>query len=232
MESAEFPSTTVLRPGIRTFKPRRGRITESQQYARNNPGEFLIDFSDRQLPVGPKWNQSGSAVLVDIGFGNGVSTIHLAEAHPEASILAIDVHSPGVGNLLSEIQARGITNIRVMETDAIAVLDHMIAPNQIAGVFTLFPDPWQKARHHKRRIVQPSIMNLMHSRLAPDGFWHIATDWSDYAESITERFHEPEQITRWQGGKSARSDRPTTHYEKRAIREGRHVTDFRFYTIK
>jgi tRNA (guanine-N7-)-methyltransferase len=169
-----------------------------------------------------------TALYLDIGFGNGVSTLHFAEAEPQAAFLAIDVHTPGVGDLLSELHTQEITNVRVMETDAIAVLENMIAPNSLAGVYTLFPDPWQKARHHKRRIVQQSILDLIHSRIAPGSFWHIATDWAHYAQTITELFAQPGNQGQWNGGEINRPDRALTRYEERAIDEGRVVSDFRF----
>ena len=220
----EFPETQSLGRGIRTFKPRRSRITKSQQFAVDNPRELTILYEDALLG----WPSSGTALYLDIGFGNGVSTLHFAQAEPQAAFLAIDVHTPGVGDLLSELHTQEITNVRVMETDALAVLENMIAPNSLAGVYTLFPDPWQKARHHKRRIVQQSILDLMHSRITPGGFWHIATDWAHYAQSISELFAQPNNQMQWDGGKVSRPDRALTRYEQRALDEGRIVSDFRY----
>ena len=220
----EFPETRSLGRGIRTFKPRRSRITKSQQFAVDNPRDLTILYEDALLG----WPISGTALYLDIGFGNGVSTLHFAQAEPQAAFLAIDVHTPGVGDLLSELHTQEITNVRVMETDALAVLENMIAPNSLAGVYTLFPDPWQKARHHKRRIVQQSILDLMHSRITPGGFWHIATDWDHYAQSISELFAQPNNQMQWDGGKVSRSDRALTRYEARAIDDGRIVSDFRY----
>ena len=220
----EFPQTKSLRRGIRTFKPRRSRITKSQQHAVDNPNDLKLDYHDEIL----HWPTPPTALYLDIGFGNGVSTLHLARQEPHAAFLAIDVHTPGVGDLLSELQEHEITNVRVMETDAIAVLENMIAPGSLAGVYTLFPDPWQKARHHKRRIVQHSILDLIHTRLALGGFWHIATDWAHYAQEITKLFSQPTNQLQWSGGKVSRPDRALTRYEERASAEGRVVTDFRF----
>ena len=220
----EFPETQSLGRGIRTFKPRRSRITQSQQFAVDNPRDLTILYKDALL----SWPSPATALYLDIGFGNGVSTLHFAQAEPQAAFLAIDVHTPGVGDLLSELHTQEITNVRVMETDAIAVLENMIAPNSLAGVYTLFPDPWQKARHHKRRIVQQSILDLMHSRIALGGFWHIATDWAHYSQAITELFAQPDNQMQWKGGETNRPDRALTRYEQRALDEGRLVSDFRF----
>jgi tRNA (guanine-N7-)-methyltransferase len=228
MSDPSLPTNSVLSSGIRTFKPRRSRITPSQRNGLIYGGENLLTFTNRTLRSTYLWPELKSPLFIDIGFGNGVSSIALAEANPEYSFLAIDVHTPGVGNLLGEIHTRGLKNIRVMETDSIAVLEHMIAPDSISGIYTLFPDPWPKSRHHKRRIVQPAIMNLFNSRLVPQGFWHIATDWQDYADCITGLFEQPNYEPRWSGGIVNRPDRPITHYERRAIQDGRTVTDFRF----
>lgn len=223
-----LPHSNVLNRGIRTFKPRRSRITASQQYALTHNTDALIRYAPLPLQQVAQWDDDDAPLLLDIGFGNGVSTIALAAQHPELNILAIDIHTPGVGDLLSEIAKLHITNIRVMETDSLAVLENMIEPNSISGVYTLFPDPWPKARHHKRRIVQPAIAELIHSRLAPGGFWHIATDWQEYADCISELFSTPSALNQWSGGVVPRPDRPITHYEQRALREGRIVTDFHY----
>lgn len=223
-----IPTSTVLNRGIRTFKPRRSRITQSQRNALSRAQEYILDFSPELLQEKNAWPDAHSPLYVDIGFGNGVSTIALAEENPESSFLAIDIHTPGVGDLLNEIHKLQLTNIRVMESDSIAVLEHMIAPNSVSGIFTLFPDPWPKVRHHKRRIVQPAILDLFWSRLITQGFWHIATDWQEYADSITELFEQPQVRSAWSGGVVPRPNRPVTHYEGRAIREGRNVTDFRY----
>lgn len=228
MSIKPLPPTSVLAGGIRTFKPRRSRITKSQQQALANADESLISFTHASLQAEYDWPADQTPLFIDIGFGNGISTIAFAQTNPESAFLAIDVHTPGVGELLSEINIRQLKNIRVMETDSIAVLEHMIAPASVSGIFTLFPDPWPKTRHHKRRIVQSGVMELCHSRLAPLGFWHIATDWQEYADSIADLFSQPQANRVWSGGIVGRPDRPVTHYEQRARMQGRPVTDFRY----
>ncbi len=228
MTDKPLPASSVLGRSIHTFKPRRSRITPSQRKALVHAGRNLLTFTNESLRSTYLWPEPNSPLIIDIGFGNGISTVALAEANPENSFLAIDVHTPGVGDLLTEIHTRELKNIRVMETDSIAVLEHMIAPESISGIYTLFPDPWPKARHHKRRIVQPPVMKLFHSKLAAHGFWHIATDWQEYADSIIGLFEQPKNRIAWSGGIVHRPDRPVTHYEQRALREGRAVTDFRF----
>lgn len=227
--SNPLPESSILNRGIRTFKPRRSRITQSQRRALTSSNQHLIQYSPSPIGQIANWKNPDSPLFLDIGFGNGISTIALARDNPECNFLAIDIHTPGVGDLLGEIANAGVSNIRVMETDSLAVLENMITPESLAGVYTLFPDPWPKARHHKRRIVQPAVMELMHSRLLPHGFWHIATDWQEYAEYITELFESETAQSEWSGGVVSRPQRPITHYEQRALREARTVTDFRFH---
>lgn len=226
-----IPTSSVVNRGIRTFKPRRSRITPSQVAAIAQDQGHLLQYSPRPLQETAQWPATATPLFLDIGFGNGVSTIAMAKRNPQCAYLAIDVHTPGVGDLLSDIQLNQLTNIRVMESDSLAVLEHMIPPASLAGIYSLFPDPWQKTRHHKRRLVQPAIVDLIHSRLAPNGTWHIATDWQEYADQIAELFDSPTQSARWIGGIVERPDRPVTRYEQRAIRDHRAVTDFEFRKI-
>ena len=214
--------STVLRPGIRTYKPRRTRMTAREFAALTKQSAFLLPVSTEPLNLESIWGPA-TPVIVEIGFGSGTATAFMAAAAPHLGILAVDVHTPGVGDLLDLVGREGLTNIRVMEADALAVLEFMIPAGSLAGLRTYFPDPWPKARHHKRRIVQPDVLGLVASRLTPTGFWHIATDWSEYAEAMQQHFNADH---RWRGGVIDRpSDRPVTHYERRALRDGRPVTD-------
>jgi tRNA (guanine-N7-)-methyltransferase len=217
--------TGVLRPGIRTFKPRRSRITARAELALVDQAPFVIPASDELLDLGSTFG-GGTPVVVEIGFGDGRATAEMAAAQPEIGILAIDVHTPGVGEMLWRIGDAGLENIRVMEADALGVLSRMLPAASITGIRTFFPDPWPKARHHKRRIVQPAVLDLAAGRLVPGGWWHLATDWAEYADAMQECF---DSDPRWTGGAIPRpEDRPVTRYERRALREGRTVTDLRY----
>jgi tRNA (guanine-N7-)-methyltransferase len=166
-------------------------------------------------------------MVVEIGFGTGASTVAMAEHDRSTALLAIDVHTPGIGDLLDKAGAAQLTNVRVMEADALTVLERMVLPGSLSGVRSYFPDPWPKARHHKRRLVQPPIAQLLNSRLIPGGYWHIATDWDEYAESIKLVMAAE---SGWVGGQIKRPEsRPVTMFEGRALREGRTITDL-FYT--
>jgi tRNA (guanine-N7-)-methyltransferase len=217
--------TGVLRPGIRTYKPRRTRITERASRALAEQASFVLDPAGPVLDLAGTWGD-GVPVILEIGFGDGLATAEMAAADPTTGILAIDVHTPGVGDLLARIGESNLTNVRVMEADALGVLSRMVPPHSLAGVRSFFPDPWPKGRHHKRRLVQPDVLDLVHSRLAPGGAWHIATDWDEYAESILGCFADD---ARWQGGVVDRPPwRPVTRYERRALRDDRAITDLVF----
>lgn len=215
-----------LGPGIRTYKPRRSRITRREKSALAAHGGLLLTMDDDTLT--PPWPNGGPLVL-DIGFGSGESTMAMARRAPDTSFLAIDVHTPGVGRLIADIQDADVRNVRVLEADALVVLERAIPGDRLAGICTYFPDPWPKARHHKRRLVQPAVLALVHSRLAAGAFWRIATDWPDYVDSILETFAAHSGFT---GGIIDRPDeRPVTHYEQRALREGREIVDLDFTKV-
>lgn len=218
----------VLRPGIRTFKPRRSRMSERQRSALRDNGRWLLELADGELDLGATWGV-GVPVILEIGFGTGGATADLAEDDPHTGILAVDIHTPGVGNLVDLVARRGLTNVRVMEADALAVLDTMIGSGSLTGVRSYFPDPWPKARHHKRRLVQQPILDLVRSRLLPGGTWHLATDWQEYATSMEQLFAAD---CGWRGGVVDRPTwRPETNYERRAVAEGRQITDLVFHTV-
>jgi tRNA (guanine-N7-)-methyltransferase len=220
------PHVGVLRPGIRTYKPRRSRITARQRTALHEQSSWLLAQTDSPLDLASEWGP-GTGVVMEIGFGTGEATAHMASEDPGTGVLAIDVHTPGVGNLLDLVARQGLRNVRVMEADAVSVLRTMIEPGALSGMRSYFPDPWMKARHHKRRLVQPAIVDLVHSRLAPGGYWHVATDWAEYADRIQELFAAN---AAWTGGPVARPDwRPVTRYERRALRAGRQIVDLEFH---
>lgn len=222
----EAPRT--LRPGLRTFKPRRSRVTQRQAQAIAASDGLLLDLTDTPLDIGAVWGQD-TPVVLEIGFGSGSATTATAVAEPRVGILAVDIHTPGVGDLLQCLRDARVTNVRVMEADALLVLERMVVPGSLTGVRSLFPDPWPKARHHKRRLVQPAVRDLVRDRLAPGGTWHLATDRPDYAEWIMECFASD---PRWTGGPVPRPGwRVLTRYEKRAQHEGRTSIDLTYRTM-
>jgi len=216
-----------VRRGIRTYKPRRTRITERQQRALHEQAPFVLALQDEPLDLASIWGP-GTPVVLEIGFGSGGATPAMATADPQTGLLAIDIHTPGIGDLLSRIGTDGLSHVRVMEADALVVLSRMIPPRSLAGVRTYFPDPWPKTKHHKRRLVQAPVLDLVRSRLVPGGSWHLATDWEPYAAAMTAAF---DADGRWTGGVVPRPAwRPVTPYERRALAEGRTITDLIYAT--
>ena len=225
--SEDLPRSTVLRPGIRTFKPRRSRITPRAERALARRTDLLIPYEDAPIDLTSVW-ATPDGVVLEIGCGDGRATVAMAQQRSDLGIWAVDVHTPGVGILLDRVDTAGIDNVRVTEGDALAVLEHMVPPHSLFGVRSYFPDPWPKARHHKRRLVQPAVVELVRSRLRPGGSWHLATDWQEYADAMQEAFAE---APGWTGGVIARpGNRPVTHYETRALREGRAIVDLLYVT--
>ena len=207
---------------IRTFKPRRGRVTQKQNAALRNLSGPIISVSDHLLDFDEIWPGIDD-VVIEIGFGTGTATVAMAMADRTTGLLAIDVHTPGVGELLHRIHEESLSQVRVIEGDAVVVLKQMIPPASLAGVRLYFPDPWPKVRHHKRRIVQPEYAELMATLVRPGGFWHLATDIVDYAEQMIEVL---DASPAWTGGLIERpSYRPVTKYESIALEAGRPITD-------
>ncbi len=213
-------------PQIRTFKPRRGRITARQAQALAEQSSFLLD---PHAPIGLPELFGSKDVILEIGFGTGITTAQMAAAQPELGFLAIDVHTPGVGDLIARIHEENLKNLFVIEGDAIELLEKRIPAGELAGVRSFFPDPWPKVRHHKRRLVQPERIALIASRVRLGGTWNIATDWEPYAEHIEEIMAQQPQ---WTGGKIDRpSWRPVTHYESIGLSHGRVIHDFQYQRI-
>lgn len=172
-----------------------------------------------------------AARVMEIGFGDGEATAHMAEAHPERDFLAVDVYEPGIGRLLAAIAEAGLTNVRVLRGDAIEVLREAITPASLHSVLILFPDPWPKKRHHKRRLVQPDFVSLVASRLEAGGILHLATDWQDYAEHMLAVLEADGTLINTAGrGKfcAQATARPETKFERRGTQLGHAVWDLRF----
>jgi tRNA (guanine-N7-)-methyltransferase len=168
-------------------------------------------------------------VIVEIGFGMGDATAEIAKAHPENGYIAIEVHPPGIGKLLSLIEEHQLTNVRIIEGDAIEILETMFADHSINGFHLFFPDPWPKLKHNKRRIVNAEFLALIHRKLKSSGYINIATDWVPYAESIRDVF---ENSTQFAGGEVPRPEwRPYTKFEGKGLAKDHRVSDFH-YTAK
>ncbi len=222
-------SDTPYRREIKSFVRREGRCTPAQERALNELlPKFGIDYqADHQLNFAELF-ANDNPVWCEIGFGMGHSLAHMAAAMPNINFIGIEVHRPGVGSLLNQVQQLGLTNIRVMSHDAVEVLKHMIPEHSLARVLLFFPDPWHKTKHHKRRIVQVPFLELLHSRLTPEGVFHSATDWQPYAEWMLEMMDNFADFrnSAGQGNYAIKPNyRPETKFERRGQRLGHGVWD-------
>ena len=190
--------------------------------------QYGVPYTTEPVDLDRIFGRSAPRVL-EIGFGMGDTTAEIAAAHPGNDYLGIEVHTPGVGSLLNRIAATGLANVRVIQHDAVEVLDRMIAPDALAGVHVFFPDPWPKKRHHKRRLVQAPLVALLASRIKPGGYLHIATDWEDYASQILEVLSAEPLLANTVAGFAPRpAYRPLTKFENRGLRLGHRVWDVIF----
>lgn len=214
---------------IRSFVLRAGRTTSAQQLALQTLApRFCIPYRDTPLDLQAAFGRAAPTIL-EIGFGMGETTAAIAAAHPNHDYLGIEVHPPGVGALLRLMEQTGLTNIRIIQHDAVEVLEHMIAPQSLDGVHVFFPDPWPKTRHHKRRLIQPPFVALLASRLKLGGTIHLATDWQEYAQQMLEVLSAEPTLANTASGFAARpASRPATKFEQRGVRLGHGVWDVIF----
>lgn len=214
---------------IRSYVLRQGRVSSAQARAHHELlPRFGIAFSNQQLDLDRLFGRAAPKIL-EIGFGMGETTASMAAAHPDVDYLGIEVHTPGVGSLLKLIDARGLSNLRLIQHDAVEVLREMIAPGSLDGAHIFFPDPWPKKRHRKRRLVQPDFVALLASRLKPGGHVHLATDWQEYAEQMLAVLSAEPQLENTADGYAPRPDyRPQTKFETRGLKLGHGVWDIVF----
>ena len=181
---------------------------------------FGVPFSPAFLDLEAVFGRKAPKIL-EIGFGMGETTARIASEHPENDYLGVEVHTPGVGALLKRVDELALTNVRVIQHDAVEVVRDMVPPSTLAGVHVFFPDPWPKKRHHKRRLLQLPFAELLASRLAPGGYFHVATDWQEYAEHILATLGAVRDLENPHPGFAARpADRPETKFENRGRRLG------------
>ena len=222
-DSADRESGHYLRQ-IKSFVLRQGRLTAGQQRAFETGWSRLgVDYAPQLLDFESLYGNT-HPVILEIGFGNGDSLAEMADSNPELNYLGVEVHRPGVGHLLMEIQKRRLQNLRIISHDAIDVLRHMLPEHSLSGVQLFFPDPWHKKRHHKRRIVQQSFLDELSRVLVTGGFFHAATDWENYAEHITTGLNCNPHFSLVDADPYA-ARRPGTKFEQRGMRLGHRVTD-------
>ena len=219
---------TYQRP-IRSYVLRQGRFSPAQQNAvASLMPRYGIPYSKAPLSFGATFGRE-APVVAEVGFGMGETTATIARENPATDYLAIEVHGPGVGSLLKRIEADAITNVRVIQHDAVDVLRDMVPERSLAAIHVFFPDPWPKKRHHKRRLLQPAFVELAAARLAPSGLIHVATDWEDYAVQALGVLEGTALLQNTAQGFAPRPAwRPRTKFERRGTALGHGVWDIIF----
>jgi len=223
--------TEPLHRPIRSFVMRTGRMTTGQARALEDLWpRYGVEYSPTPLDLDALFGRHAPRSL-EIGFGNGEHLASLAAAHPERDYLGVEVHRPGVGHLLMLAATNNLTNLRASTHDAVEVLREQIAPGALDEVLVLFPDPWHKKRHNKRRLIQPPFVELIASRLAPGGMLKLATDWEEYALQMLDVMRGNPQFTNLSPGGDwmpRPEERAPTRFEKRGARLGHGVWDLAF----
>jgi tRNA (guanine-N7-)-methyltransferase len=214
---------------VRSFVLRTSRLSPAQRRACETlMPRYGVPYSAVPMNLDDVFGRTAPKIL-EIGFGMGETTARIAAEHPENDYLAIDVHTPGIGNLLQVIVAEGLANVRIVQHDAVEVLEHMISPATLDGAHVFFPDPWPKKRHHKRRLLQPPFVALLASRLKTGAYLHAATDWEEYAQQMLDVLSAEPRLENTADGYADRPEyRPLTKFEERGLKLGHAVRDVVF----
>ena len=219
---------SIIRP-IRSYVLRQGRLTKHQaEGIKIHSPLYAVPFSDDALNWDTIFRNNGKKII-EIGFGMGHTTAEIAKNLPDSNFVAIDVHSPGVGNLLNKIKENELSNLKIIQHDAVEVLEKMVLDESLDAIHIFFPDPWHKKRHNKRRLIQEPFLELVSKKLKKEGYIHVATDWQDYADWIIECFKKNKIYKTMNSDFSKKpSYRPKTKYEDRGINLGHQVWDIIF----
>jgi tRNA (guanine-N7-)-methyltransferase len=219
----------AARRPIRSYVLRQGRMSDAQKRAYEAlRARYVLEYQGATLDLARAFGREAPIVL-EIGFGMGETTAAIARAHPAVDYLGLEVHSPGVGALLKRLAEDDLTNVRIIQHDAVEVVEHMLAPDSLDGVHVFFPDPWPKKRHHKRRLIQPAFVHLLAQRVRSGGYLHLATDWEPYARQMLEVLCAEPLLLNTAPGFAPRPDhRPLTKFEQRGLTLGHPVFDLVF----
>ena len=210
---------------IRSFVLRSGRISTAQNRALHTHRlKLCVPYSAQVLCLSSLFSREHSSKILEIGFGMGEATAIMAQQYPQYDFLAIDVHTPGVGSLLNRIVQLGLENIRIMQYDAVAVIQTMLSEACLDGVHIFFPDPWPKKRHHKRRLIQLEFMQVLLQKLKTGGYVYIATDWQPYATWIEDVLHKLPHVDYQHN--TPPIERPATKFETRGLHRGYTIWEF------
>jgi tRNA (guanine-N7-)-methyltransferase len=230
-EPAESPDAHLY-PRVTSFRTRRSSLNETQQETWDRLWPRFgtqARLPDRPAdPLDPAaWFGRSAPLILEIGSGTGTSTVAMAQTEPDIDVIAVEVYKRGLAQMLSAIDREDITNIRLVRGDGLDVLEHLLAPDSLTGVRVFFPDPWPKARHHKRRLLQPATIALITDRLRAGGVLHAATDHAGYAEQIAAAGDGEPRLRRISPGATlpVSVERPTTKYESKAAHAGSAVAE-------
>jgi len=213
---------------IRSYVLRQGRLSAAQARAIDEGQSTVIAYAPAPLDVDAAFGRT-APTIVEIGFGMGHATADIAALRPAENFIGMEVHTPGVGSLLKMLKARELTNVRVVQHDAVEVVTYMISDASLAGLHIFFPDPWPKKRHHKRRLIQPAFTKLLARKLMPGGYLHCATDWQEYAEHMLEVLkHEPTLANSAPDYAPRPAYRSESNFERRGLKLGHGVWDIVF----
>ena len=238
----QAPASVAFPKNIKSFVKRAGRTTTGQAKAFEVWGpQFLLPYVPESLNMAKAFGLTGQdaaagPVILEIGFGMGEATAHIAKVRPNDFFLCCEVHEPGVGALLKRIGEQDIQNIRILQHDAVEVIDNMLPVASLDGVHIFFPDPWHKSRHNKRRLIQTPLIAKLAARLKPGAYIHCATDWEPYSVQILEVLSSEPLLQNTagkdQGGYAVKPDyRPLTKFENRGLKLGHGVWDVVFQRV-
>lgn len=215
---------------IRSFVLRQGRMTKAQERALEDGfPKFGITYTPTVLNLPQVFGRESAPKILEIGFGMGDATAKIAQTLPDSDFLAVEVHTPGVGSLYKWMEELALTNIRIIQHDAVEVLQNMIADASLDGVHIFFPDPWHKKRHHKRRLIQNEFVKLLFQKMKVGAYIHVATDWQEYAEWVLEVLNaEPQLKNTAESYAEKPYYRPLTKFENRGLKLGHGVWDLVF----
>jgi len=208
---------------------RAGRVTDAQRKSYDTlSGSFTVPFTESQVAYKEIFGNE-NPVIAEIGFGMGAATAVIAEENPEKNYIGIEVHKAGVGKLLWEIERRNLSNVRIIEHDAVDVFEKMFPPHSLDGIHLFFPEPWPKKRHHKRRLVKRPFTGILASKLKPGGYLYMVTDWADYADWALAELNLTESLANSCDGFSPpKTWRPRTKFERKGIEKNHEVRELFF----
>jgi len=227
--SEDVASNNAFYRAIKTYVLRAGRMTSAQErdYAELS-NVWCIPYENKKLNFLDIFGNT-NPVVIEIGFGMGTATAIIAEQNPDINYLGIEVHTPGVGRLLGDIRTKDLKNLYIIEHDAIEVLENMVVDGSVNGFHIFFPDPWQKKRHHKRRMIQRPRTDMFAKKLAPEGYIYFVTDWQDYAESALEQLNQtPGLKNKYDGFAEPQKWRPQTKFERKGLEKGHKINELFF----